>query len=339
MSWRKIIMCLCFCMGFSLESLAGTPLKVSLLLEHDQPSSWNELLKSGLSRAINDFGVDASIVVAPKDSSQVEIFRNAASKSDLLIVASDSLHEILRDNAGNYRKVMFACIDAGIRAPNIMCITFADEQAAFLAGAFAALLSREGRVPGIKSRNIIGWLSGEDTPAMRTLFNGYAEGASLAVPGIRVAQAITGSFADSANVAQKTAYLLDSGADIIALAAGAGNYEAAEIISERGAWYIELDEWKAAPKALGAITKDVAKAIHDLIGAAATGNFHGKEITAYNIEDKGTDFTISKDFLNNNRGNLSENFGRRYKEIQREMQRGAIKTRSLRARTLCDCLD
>ena len=143
---------------------------MALLLEtptgdHD----WNDSLAAGLEQARNEFGVRTSVVVAPAghdDNALQEMFRTAAQNNDLVLVASDGLHEVLRNNAANFRRTMFGCIDAGVRAPNIMSVTFADEQAAYLAGAAAAMTAQQTSLPGIGGKKIIGWISGQDSPAM-----------------------------------------------------------------------------------------------------------------------------------------------------------------------------
>ena len=156
---------------------AASPLRVTLLLEHDGGQPWTDLLRAGLAKAERDFPLRTKVLVAPPESDQQETFRQAARESDLVLVASDRLHEILRNNAANFRKTMFGCIDAGIRAPNIMSVTFADEQAAYLAGAAAAMLTGRTGLPGINRDKTVGWLSGEDTPALllaNLIFGGYS---------------------------------------------------------------------------------------------------------------------------------------------------------------------
>lgn len=296
-------------------------LKTALLLEHDAPSAWTDLLKRGLAEAAAKYGIEQEIIIAAPDQS--EIFQKAAASHDLVIVASDGLHEALRDNAANFRSVWFGAIDAGIRAPNIMSVTFADEQAAYIAGACAAMLA------AAKGEPAIGWLSGADVPAVRSLFNGYSEGAVLAKPGCRVIQAVAGSFASPAEAVKKTAWLLDNGACIIALAAGAGNAEARALAKSRGAAVIELDQ--PAPGCLGAITKAADKAVLEIVESAAAGNFRGKEIITYNLANGGVNFILSK--------NAPPDLERRSRELKHELESGSIHLRSLRQRTLCDCLD
>lgn len=317
---------LAFIFAFCLLSgvACSQPLRVALLLEHDQPSAWTDMLRKGLEKQ-NSSQVSTEVIIAPQGPEQRNIFKQAAASHDLVIVASDSLHEALRDNAANFRRVMFGSIDAGIRAPNIMSVTFADEQAAFLAGAAAALLAPNGAVP------VIGWLSGDDTPAMRSLFNGYSEGATLARPGTRIIQAVVGSFTDSAQAAKKAAWLVDSGARVIALAAGAGNPAAMAAAKAKGAAIIELDAASGAPT-IGIIAKAADRAVEEIISAAASGKFRRKEIITYDLANHGVNFE-------NGGQRWSPDVSRRVSELRNEIEKGAIRLHSLRQRTLCDCLD
>ncbi|MDE5878655.1 MAG: BMP family ABC transporter substrate-binding protein [Desulfovibrio sp.] len=316
------------------------PLRAVLLLEHEQASPWNDLLLAGLARAGQDFGMRTSVVYAPKGSDQAAALRTAAGEADLVIVASDGLHEALRDNAANFRRTMFGCIDAGVRAPNIMSVTFADEQGAFLAGAAAALLTG-ARLPGLNAEATVGWLSGEDTPAMRSLFSGFAEGAELARPGVRVVQAIAGSFTDGAAAAAKTSTLLDAGADVVALAAGAGNPEALERLKAAGAYLVGLDTDQAPAypgHTLLSILKRADRAVYEIAASAASPRFRGKEIVVYDLANGGVEVAGLQAFLAGAGKAAPEAIGRRVEELRRELINGSIRLHSLRARTLCDCL-
>ena len=101
-----------------------------------------------------------------------------------------------------------------------MSVTFADEQAAYLAGAAAAMLARQTGMPGISGRKIIGWITGEDCPAMRSLLGGFTEGARVIDPEVRVVNVVTGSFANAEAGRAAAKNLLDQGADILVLASG-----------------------------------------------------------------------------------------------------------------------
>lgn len=305
-----------------------------LFLEHEQPSPWNDLLRAGFEKGTRDFNMDGRVVIAPAGTGQREIFRQNCAGADVAIVATDNLHEALRDNAANFRRVKFGCVDAGIRAPNIMSVTFADEQAAFLAGAAAAMLTKNNRLQGINDTKMVGWLSGMDTPAMRSLFNGYSEGARLDDPETRVVQAIAGSFTDGEGAAAKTRWLMDKGADVIALAAGSGNPQAMREMAARGALPIGLD---APLQGNLAIVKAADRAVYEILQSAAGEKFRGKEIIVYNLANKGVDLAGIEEFSRKN--GPGSNLARRLGELRRELENDSIHLKSLRARTLCDCLD
>lgn len=318
----------------------NAPLRATLLLEHEQASPWNDLLLAGLERARRELGMETAVVYAPRDTDQAAALRKAAAESDLVLVASDGLHEALRNNAANFRRTMFGCIDAGVRAPNIMSVTFADEQASFLAGAAAALLT-QAKLPGINEQAVIGWLSGEDTPAMRSLFSGFAEGAQLAAPEVRVVQAVVGSFTDGGTAAAKTAGLLGAGADVVALAAGAGNPAALERLKAANAYLVGLDTDQAPAypgHTLLSIVKKADKAVYEIAASAASERFRGKEIVVYDLANGGVDVAGLSAFLAQTGKGAPESIGRRVGELRRELINGSIRLHSLRARTLCDCL-
>lgn len=334
------ILLLCFLFIFSGygyiaagEANSGRP-KAILLLEHESASPWTELLREGLAKGGRDFNFQVETIVAPPATDQSEVFRKAASSADLVLVATDNFHEILRDNAANFRRVKFGSIDAGIRAANIMSVTFADEQAAFLAGVAAAMLTVSPNVPGINAEAMTGWLSGADTPAIRSLFNGYSEGVKLAKPGARIAQALAGSFTEPAAAAEKAARLAKDGADVIVLAAGTGNEAAARALPN--AWFVVLDKPDNSPRMMGAIVKKADNAVYEIMKSAAGANFAGKEIITYNLANKGVDFIFAPQFL---KQPVPRDIERRVAELRHELATGSIKLPSLRARTLCDCLD
>lgn len=321
---------------------SGEPLRVALLLEHSGGDhGWTDLLLAGLGRAKQELPVRAHALAAAPEQDLQELFRHAAREFDLVLVGSDRFHEILRNNAGNFRQTMFGCIDAGVRAPNIMSITFADEQAAYLAGAAAAMLTGQTALPGVNREKIIGWLSGEDVPAVRTLFDGFSQGARLVDPESRVIQALTGSFADADAGAREAARLLDQGADVLVLAAGMGNAPALAEVRARGAYAVGLDanqDRQLPGRVLTSIVKRADQAVYEIVAAAAGGRFQGKEILVYDLKNQGVGITDMVPFKAAAGRNAPPNMERRLRELRGEILNHGIRLKSLRARTLCDCL-
>lgn len=327
-----------FLLIMGVQAFCAERQKAILLLEHEESAPWIELLRRGLERGGEDFNFSTKLIYASEKSTQTEIFRNAAAEADLVLVATDNFHEILRDNAANFRRVKFGCLDAGIRAPNIMSVTFADEQASFLAGLAAAMFVEKADPSSANSKKAAAWLSGADSPAMRSLANGYAEGIKLASQKCQFAQAITGSFTDPQAAAQKTQWLLDSGALVIALAAGVGNSAALSLLEKNNFWHIALDGYLPNTKPLGLISKRTDQAVYEIMRSAASEKFAGKEILIYDLANGGVNFELSEDFLKHG-PKIKNDIARRIKELKSEIISGSIRLPSLRARTLCDCLD
>ncbi|MCB6542948.1 Basic membrane lipoprotein [uncultured Desulfovibrio sp.] len=339
------------CLGFSRPAhCAGAektqgPLRVALLLETPTgDNDWNDSLVDGLRQAERELGIKASVITAQPGHDEAalqEMFRSAAGNNDLVLVASNGLHEVLRNNAANFRRTMFGCIDAGIRAPNIMSVTFADEQAAYLAGAAAAMLARQTSMPGISGRKIIGWITGEDCPAMRSLLGGFTEGARVIDPEVRVVNVVTGSFANAEAGRAAAKNLLDQGADVLVLASGMGNGPALQEVKARNAYAVGLNTDKDSllpGHVLTSILKHPNKAVYEIIAAAASGHFAGKEILVRDLQNGGVDITSMEPFKAAAGKNLPPDMDRRLRELRGEILNGGIRLKSLRERTLCDCL-
>lgn len=304
-----------------------------LFLEHEKPNAWNQMLEQGFYKGCKQFNFACKVETALPGADQSTKFGEEAQKAWLVIVASDTLHETLRNNAAKFRRVKFGSIDAGIRAANIMSATFADEEAGFLAGYAAAMLADSLK----PQKPVLGWLSGENTPAMQSLYNGFVEGARLCKPSLAIFQALAGSFDDIETAKLKALSLKEQGAQLIVLAAGAGNKIAAESLLKDNVWIILLDDNFKLPNVLGSINRRADKAIFDIMSSASE-KFRAKEIDIHNLADSYVNFKLAPNLLKTDK-KLFENINRRVEELRKEFIAGAIRVPSLRARTLCDCLD
>ena len=343
-----LVICLAAPLAAATQATAAGqqgPLRVALLLETPTgDNDWNDSLVDGLHQAERKLGVRGSVVVAQpghNDAALQEMFRTAAASNDLVLVASSGLHEVLRNNAANFRRTMFGCIDAGVRAPNIMSVTFADEQAAYLAGAAAAMLARQTTLPGIRGAKMIGWISGEDCPAMRSLLGGFTEGARVVDPEMRVVNVVTGSFANAEAGRAAARNLMDQGADVLVLASGMGNGPALQEIKARSAYAVGLNTSKdndLPGHVLTSILKHPDKAVYAIVASAASGHFAGKEILVRDLQNGGVGITDMEPFKAAAGKNVPQDMDRRLRELRGEILNGGVHLKSLRERTLCDCL-
>lgn len=340
----------CFSAVLAAPASEAPALRVALLLEDAAPDQgWNDLLRQGLEQARKELGVRTAVVVAPPQGSngltQEGIFQAAARQADLVLLSGARLHEILRNNAANFRQTKFGCIDTGIRAANIMCVTFADEQAAFLAGALLSQLHKHGLLPAPRTRAnsdelTLGWLAGEDDPQLKSMLNGFVEGVRLESPGARVINGVAGSYSSPDKGRAKAEELL--GLDINALAvlagrAGLGAVEAA-IAQGRPLVGVDKDQQFLAPKLmLTSIVKRADRAVFEIVKATARGAFAGNEIITYDLANGGVDIVSPQVWARHAGVRLPAAIERRLAELRLELTRGGIRLPSLRDRTLCNC--
>lgn len=334
---------LSFALLLAALSFSGTvvaaPLRVSLLLEDPNPANPQAAdLRRGLEQAEKRFGIEAHIVAAPADGDQTAVFRAAAAASDLVLVADARLHEVLRDNAANFRKVRFGCIDTGVRAPNIMSVTFADEQAAFLAGAAAALTARSGALPGVAAGEAIGWLSGESTPMDDSMFSAYVEGARLIFPEMRVIRRDAGSFIDEAAAAGQADGLMDEGTAVVAVMARRADAAAVKRIAARGGYLVGETSRPLLPeRTVTSIVRRLDLAVIEIVAAAAEGRFAGGRIITRTLEDGGVVLASPEAFARSSGIAVPPRVFSRLEELRRELASGNIRLQSRRLPTLCDC--
>lgn len=317
--------------GLAVHPAAAAPLRVTLLLEADCGGGPGPQLKEGLRQAEAAGGIEARVLTAPAAGDQMAVFRRAAEESDLVLVAEAGLHAVLRDNAGDFPKVSFGCIDTGVRglrAANILSVTFADAQAAFLAGAASALLLEPGRK--------LAWLEDAATPAGDTMLAAFIAGGQVTLPGLRVLRRTLGP--ESGREALEA--LAAQGAGVAVFSAGCRTGELFESLPGSSLLAVGLnrDQSALAPGRVPfSIVKRFDLAVREIIARRLDGSFRGREILVWDMAGGKVDLAVDKAAL---RGRpAAGTVLRRLEELRREVLAGHIRLEDRRLPTLCDCLD
>ena len=144
---------------------------------------------------------------------------DAMDNYDMVLFYTGEQLEIIKRYAADYADVKFVGfdIDPDIEPefPNIFCMTYAQNEGEFLAGALAAKMSKSGTV---------GFVTGTESPVINDFMVGYIEGAQHVKSDIKVAISYSGDFTNTTK-AKEVALLQiqQNGADVIhQVAAGAG---------------------------------------------------------------------------------------------------------------------
>lgn len=161
-------------------------------------------------------------------------------------------------------KQKYAIIDAVVDDPNVVSITFREQDGSFLAGALAAMVSKTHH---------IAFLGGQDIPLIEKFEAGYTAGAREIDPNIKVDVKYAGSFEDVAAGKEIANLLFNDGVDIIYCAAGKVGLGSIDAVKTRENDYIigvDSNQDALAPgKVLTSMVKKVDVAVFDVAQSLA----------------------------------------------------------------------
>lgn len=221
--------------------------------------SFNQSANEGLERAVVDLGVTYSALESQKkDDFQANIQALVDDGSDLTFASgyqlTDALSNVAEENPDNH----FCIIDAVVERPNVVSITFKEEEGSFLVGVIAGLTTKTNKV---------GFIGGKDTETIEKFECGFAAGVKAVNPeaaeglistdgkssGTTVKYA--DSFADTNKGYELAKSLYEAGCDVIYHASGGvgiGMFQAAQELKDSGkeVWAIgvDMDQSKTLPE-------------------------------------------------------------------------------------------
>ncbi len=234
--------------------------------------SFNMLAGQGLKRAKEELEIKSGVIESKQLTDyEKNLSQLATGKYDLVVSVGFMMGDATKKVAERFPETKFAIIDFNYpeTVPNIAGITFAEEQAGYLAGALAALESKSGKV---------GFVGGMDVPVIHRFKIGYEEGVKAANQKVKVLSGYTGKFDDPSKGREVATAQYQQGADIVFHASGQcglGVIDAAKA-AKKLAIGVDADQHKVAPEyVLSSAMKRVDLAVYQVIKDAATGKFEG----------------------------------------------------------------
>lgn len=199
--------------------------KVALVLPGPiNDEGWNATAYRGLELIKQD-GFETAYTENVKTSDYEAIYRGYASKGfDLIIGHGFEFLDPSKAVSADFPKTMFAVTSTNEFAePNVLAMDTNSSDAGFLAGALAAKMTKS---------KVVGVPCGLEIPGIIRYATGFKQGAAYVDPDVKVLSSYTGSCADSAQLKELTAAMVNQGADILAPNADQANLGAFEYVKE-----------------------------------------------------------------------------------------------------------
>jgi basic membrane protein A len=285
-------------MGASVVVLAdeveGSDVKIGLGTEGGgvNDGSFNQSAWEGLQQAAEDFGVEANYLESSTDADYIPNIETFVDEEyDLIISVGYMLADATREAAEANPDVKFAIIDdSSIELDNVSCLMFKQEQASYLVGYVAGLMTET---------NNVGIVLGMATETMHQFGYGYTAGVLDANPDATVQQFNANSFSDSATGKADAKTAITNGADIVFHAAGATGLGVIEACQEDGVYAIgvDSDQSSIAPDTIiTSAMKRVDNAVYDAVEELINGELESG-VKTYDLSIGGVDIAPTQDLL------------------------------------------
>lgn len=226
--------------------------------------SFNDSAKQGAERLQEDLGVKVSTIEC-KSENYKQNMMTAAAENDFVVPIGWEFSEI-KEVAAENPDVKFIWVDNVVdgieECPNILCITYEQNEGSFLAGYIAAKMSQT---------NAVGVVGGEDSSVINDFIAGYEQGAKYANAGIQVYKTYTGDYESPEKGKLAAEELYAKGADVIFQVAGNSGNGVFRAAKEGGFYAIGVDQDQkiSAPEyddvIICSMKKDIGSTIYDVV--------------------------------------------------------------------------
>ena len=229
--------------------------------------------------------------------------QQAAGSYNLIFGVGFALHNAVEEAAKEHTDLNYVLIDDVIKdQKNVASVTFADNEAAYLAGVAAAKTTKTKQ---------IGFVGGMESEVISRFEAGFKAGVASVDSSIKVQVDYAGSFGDAAKGKTIAAAQYAAGADVVYQVAGgtgAGVFSEAKDLNEKKnedekVWVLGVDrdqkaegeytskDGKKSNFVLASSLKKVGESVKDLAKKTADGKFPGGKVITYSLKDGGVDLT------------------------------------------------
>ncbi|WP_311836055.1 BMP family ABC transporter substrate-binding protein [Cellulomonas fimi] len=248
-----------------------------------------ELGKVGTEAAAEEFDGTAKIYESTDDQSRRSNLEAAiAEQPDVIVLITFDFEDMAKEYAERNPEQQFLIVDAcpADGPENLRCAVFREQEASYLVGVEAGMLSESGKVGSVMALDI---------PFLHRYSDSFAAGAQSVDSAIDDSQlAIGGSnpFADPAKGKEQALSMAATGVDQIFAVASGSNGGVFEAAAEQGIYGYGVDI-NQCPMAPGYVVDNTMKAVDVLVVSEIGKILDGKaeRVTSYGLAEGGMDLT------------------------------------------------
>lgn len=250
---------------------------------------FNDSAKAGLDMIKAKFGdrVTTKYTELGSDTAKMNpALEDAGAEGYSVVLCSNNFNSAITQIAPLYPKTLFVMYDGWTKEAiaNVHAIQFKNNEAGFLAGALAGLMTKAQTSAKLNSDNVIGFIGGREITGINDFLVGYIAGAQKVNSAVKVVFNYVNSFTDTAKAKDQSLIQYNSyKADVIYHAAGRAGLGAFDAAVETGRYAIGVDTDQAAlfanePKKVDLILTSTMKRV-DLTLLRSVERFMGGEAT------------------------------------------------------------
>ncbi len=214
----------------NLEAKGHEKFKVAMLLPGSiSDAGWNALAYEGLKAIEKQLGAEISHAETRTPTDQEEQFRAYALDGYHMVFGHGyEFQDPAKAVAPDFPETIFITSSGGTITDNISPVNFRVEQAAYLLGMIAGMMT---------NTNKLGVMGGQNIPSVNSTFMAFEGGAKSVNPEVKVSWVYVGNWEDIGKGKELALAQINEGVDFIfpnADAAGLGAFEAAETAQKEG---------------------------------------------------------------------------------------------------------
>jgi basic membrane protein A len=255
--------------------------------------SFNHLAYLGLQEAGKKLGVQTKVLQSKSGSDYIpNLSTLAAQKYDLVIAVGFLMGSAVKAVSKQFPSTKFAIIDVDSVSAgggkNVLGLTFHEEESGYVAGYLAGLMQNV-KGPRNNGKNVVSTVGGLKIPPVDHYIAGFQAGAKAADPSVKVYNAYSGSFTDSAKCKSLAQTQLAKGSDVVFPVAGGCGLGALDAVNAKGVWGVgvDADQNYLGPYMLTSAVKKVDFAVYSTIFKLKQGVFPGGTTNTFGIKNFG----------------------------------------------------